>query len=168
MNWNEDLAGDCPELKQAIGHFKASMDAWSCAATDAALSRPRTVVKTASWPGWRLAAGWALGCVLATGCLAGALHQAIHRQEMARLAAQKAAQKAAGERVAAEQAAALPTGVPAEKKAPAAATVKALSGAQDADASDEALLASVDSDVSRGVPAAMEPLAQLMDDSGTQ
>ena len=33
---------------------------------------------------------------------------------------------------------------------------------------DEDLLATVDSDVSRGVPAAMEPLAQLMDDNGTQ
>jgi hypothetical protein len=32
---------------------------------------------------------------------------------------------------------------------------------------DESLLATVDSDVSRSVPAAMEPLAQLMDDNGT-
>jgi len=32
---------------------------------------------------------------------------------------------------------------------------------------DESLLANVDSDVSRSVPAAMEPLAQLMDDNGT-
>jgi hypothetical protein len=32
---------------------------------------------------------------------------------------------------------------------------------------DESLLANVDSDISRSVPAAMEPLAQLMDDNGT-
>jgi hypothetical protein len=32
---------------------------------------------------------------------------------------------------------------------------------------NEDLLASVDSDVSRQVPAAMEPLAQMMVDSGT-
>jgi len=32
---------------------------------------------------------------------------------------------------------------------------------------DESLLANVDSDISRSVPTAMEPLAQLMDDDGT-
>jgi hypothetical protein len=32
---------------------------------------------------------------------------------------------------------------------------------------DESLLANVDTDVSRSVPAAMEPLAQLMEDDGT-
>ena len=39
---------------------------------------------------------------------------------------------------------------------------------EEAGAQDENLLASVDKDVSREVPAAMEPLAQLMDDNGTE
>ena len=38
---------------------------------------------------------------------------------------------------------------------------------QKAKEADESLLANVDNDISRSVPAAMEPLAQLMDDDGT-
>ncbi|MGA3129771.1 MAG: hypothetical protein ABSD59_03155 [Terracidiphilus sp.] len=163
MNWQQDLAGENPELEleveQALKHFKASMDAWS----DAALSRPRTVAKTAVRHGWRPAASWALGCLLAAGTLAGAVHQIVQRQEIARQAAQKAAQKAAEERAAAAQATAQP-----DKKAPAATTQKVSAAQDSASGEDEALLASVDSDVSREVPAAMEPLAQLMDDNGTQ
>jgi hypothetical protein len=107
------------------------------------------------------------------GSLAGAVHVVVHRQEMARIAAQKAAQKAAEERTAAAQVtaqptSAQPTSTQSGKKTPAA-TVRKVSAAQDsAQAQDEDLLASVDSDVSREVPAAMEPLAQLMDDNGTQ
>ncbi len=37
---------------------------------------------------------------------------------------------------------------------------------QMAQETDENLLANVDTDISRSVPAAMEPLAQLMDDDG--
>jgi len=91
---------------------------------------------------------WALGCVLAAGSLTGGLYERHHRQELARIAAANAAaQKAAQERLAAEQLPAQPT--------------------------DEDLLATVDSDISRAVPAAMEPLAQMMDekaadDSGAQ
>jgi hypothetical protein len=155
MNWREDMAGESRELEQALDHFKASMDAWS----DAALRRPRTVTNVAVRHNWRPAAGWALGCLLAAGSVAGAVHQIVHRQEMA----QQAAQKAAAERAAAAREAALRAGTPAEKKAPAAATQDANAGAQ-----DEALLASVNRYVSRQVPAAMEPLAQLMDDNGTK
>jgi hypothetical protein len=171
MNWHEDLAGEDRELEEALKHFKASMDAWS----DAALSRPRTVAKTAVRHSWRPAASWALGCLLAAGTLAGAVH---HWQET-KLAAQKAAQNAAEERAAAAaRATAQPTNAQSisaqaisaqpDKKA-AAATSRKVGAAQDsASGQDEALLASVDKDVSREVPAAMEPLAQLMDDGGTQ
>ena len=159
MNWREDMAGESRELEQALDHFKASVDAWS----DAALRRPRTVTNVAVRHNWRPAASWALGCLLAAGSLAGAVHQIVHRQEMAQQAAQQAAQKAAAERAAAAREAALRASTPAEKKAPAAATQDANAGAQ-----DENLLASVDKDVSREVPAAMEPLAQLMDDNGTK
>jgi hypothetical protein len=147
MNFENKVAEeiDDPELAQALQHFKASVDAWS----GAVYSRPRTtVVRTVRFAAanWRLAASWTLGCVLAAGCLAGALYERHHRQEQARIAAvQTAAQKAAKERAAAEQAA-----------------------AANAVTRDQDLLATVDSDVSREVPAAMEPLAQLMDDDGTR
>jgi hypothetical protein len=169
MNWQQDLAGENPELEleveQALKHFKASMDAWS----DVALSRPRTLAKASVRHSWRPAASWALGCLLAAGTLAGAVH---HWQET-KLAAQKAAQNAAEERAAAARATAQPItaqsiGAQPDNKAPAA-TTRELSAAQhSASGQDEALLASVDKDVSREVPAAMEPLAQLMDDGGTQ
>ena len=129
MNWREDMAGESRELEQALDHFKASMDAWS----DAALRRPRTVTNVAVRHNWRPAAGWALGCLLAAGSVAGAVHQIVHRQEMARMAAEQRAaeqQRQVREQQAREQ--------------------------------DEDLLAKVDSDVSREVPSAMEPLAQLM------
>ncbi len=43
-----------------------------------------------------------------------------------------------------------------------------LAAQQKASESDENLLANVDTDIARSVPDAMEPLAQLMDDDGTQ
>jgi hypothetical protein len=57
-----------------------------------------------------------------------------------------------------------------------AAAQKALQARQQAEQSasasavtkDQDLLATVDSDVSREVPAAMEPLAQLMDEDGAR
>jgi hypothetical protein len=155
MNWEQDMAGESRELEQALKHFKASMDAWS----DAAYSRPRTAAKLAVRHSWRMAASWALGCLLAAGSLAGAVHEIHHRQELARLAAQKTAQ----ERAAAGRAVALHASAQVEKTVPAVTIAKVTVSTQDED-----LLASVDSDVSREVPAAMEPLAQLMDDNGTQ
>jgi hypothetical protein len=157
MNWEQDLAGENREFAETIGNFKASMDAWS----DAALSRPRAVAASSLRPAtrWRLAASWALGCLLATGSLAGALHVMVHRQDLAKQAAQQAEQKAA---------AASPQAAPAtstqESKDPSSASTPK----PEAESQDAALLATVDSDVSRQVPAAMEPLAQLMDDDSTQ
>ena len=146
MSLRGKLAGeiDDPTVAGALENFKASVDAWS----EAAYSRPRTVVRTA-WLAaarWRLAASWALACVLAAGSLAGALYERHHQQELARIAAVKAAEQKAAQVHAA-----------AEKAAPAANVTK----------DDEDLLATVDSDVSRQVPAAMEPLAQMMDSNGT-
>jgi hypothetical protein len=108
--------------------------------SEAAMSRPRTV-KTVRHS-WRLATAWALGCVLAAASLSGGLYERHHRQDLARIAA---AQKA--------------------QQQDADATRHAATGAI---AEDQDLLATVDSDISREVPAAMEPLAQLMDDNGTK
>ena len=148
------LAEECedPLVAGALKHFKASVDAWS----DAAYSQPRTVVRTARHT-WRLAASWALGCLLAAGSLAGTLYERDVRQESARIAAIKAAeQKAAMERKAAEQ----PVASTTDTSQPPVAAKNAAT--EDAD-----LLATVDSDVSRQVPAAMEPLAQMMESNGT-
>jgi hypothetical protein len=127
-----ELAGD-PVLDQALRNFRSSVHAWS----GAAYSQPRTTapVRRVSW---RLAAGWALGCVLAAGSVGGGLYERHHRQELAKIAAAEAArqQKLAAEQRVREE--------------------------------DEDLLAKVDKDVSRQVPSAMEPLAQLMNDDGVQ
>jgi len=101
--------------------------------SEAAYSRPRTAASVVRHRSWRLAASCALGCALAAGSVTGVVHERHHRQEMARVAA--AAQAAEHERqIAAER----------------------------ARMEDEDLLATVDSDVSREVPSALEPLAQLM------
>lgn len=84
---------------------------------------------------WRLALGWALGSVLAVGSVAGGVFERHHRQELARIAAAQAARD--------------------QKHAAPDRTLD----------TDENLLAKVDSDVSRDVPSAMEPLAQMMSGS---
>jgi len=104
-----------------------SVHAWS----DAEFGKPRTAAKIVRHGGWRLAAGWALGCVLVAGAAGGGVFEHHHQQEMAKAAAARAVQQ---QRLAAEQRA----------------------------REEEDLLAKVDSDVSREVPSAMEPLAQLM------
>lgn len=153
MNFGHKLAGEIedPVMAGALKNFKASVDAWS----EAAYSRPRTAENTARHS-WRLAASWALGCVLVVGSLAGGLYEQHHRQELARIAAQKAAQKAAQERAAAKQ----PAPVIVTKQQPTAVAKT--------NAENEDLLATVDSDVSRVVPAAMDPLAQLMNENGNE
>jgi hypothetical protein len=165
MNWREDLAGESPEkdfeLEQALQHFKASIDAWS----NAALSRPRMMTKAPVRQNWRPAAIWALGCLLAAASLTGAAYKMLHRQEMTKQAAQRSTEKPA----AAARSIAQPTNALPEKKAPAATVRKLSTGAQDnAGGQDENLLASVNKDVSQQIPAAMEPLAQLMDSNGAQ
>ncbi|MGA2569743.1 MAG: hypothetical protein ABSF23_04425 [Terracidiphilus sp.] len=150
------LAGEVedPVVAEALKNFKASVDAWS----EAAYSRPRAAVYTLRHT-WRLATGWALGLVIAAGSLAGWMAERHHRQEPARIAAGKAAQKVAQQQVVAQLPAAAVAPVPAATQQSNASTVTA---------EDEDLLASVDSDVSREVPAAMEPLAQLIDSNGAK
>jgi len=161
MNFHDKLAGDTddPVLREALKNFKASVDAWS----EAAYSRPRTVKGNVRRSAWRLAAGWALGCVLAAGSVSAGLYARHHQQEMARIAAAKtAAQKAAEEQAAAQRRAAAAREVQPERAA-AVGSNSAMSGSN----TDDELLATVASDVSQQVPSAMEPLAQLMDENRT-
>lgn len=121
-------------LEQALKNFRSSVHAWSEATYGQA--RPVAVVRHTSW---RLAASWALGCVLAAGSVTGGVYERHHRQELAKIAA--AAEAARQQKLVAEQ---------------------------HARTNDEDLLAKVDSDVSREVPSAMEPLAQMMAEDGAE
>jgi hypothetical protein len=128
-----DHAGDAV-LEEALNNFRQSMHAWS----EATYSRPRHVMRIEAHRGWKLAAGWALGCVLAVGSLSAGLYQHHHQWALAQA---KAAQQVHEQQLAAQERARL---------------------------ADEDLLATVDSDIARTVPAAMEPLAQMMDEGESQ
>jgi hypothetical protein len=118
------------ELQEALTNFRLSVHAWS----DAAFSHSRTAAAAvAPRQVWRLAAGWALGCVLVVGGASAGVWQ--HHQREMRIAAARVAEQ---QRLVAQQ------------------------RERQARQEDEDLLAKVDSDVSREVPVAMEPLAQLM------
>jgi hypothetical protein len=139
----EDFEAMDPELNKALGEFRLSVHAWS----EAAYSRPRTAVAPGRRRIWRLAAGWALGGVLlAGGVSAGMWEHHQHQQEM-RIAAVRAAEQ---QRLAAQQ-----------REQQARQEKEDLLAKEDVLAKED-LLARVDNDVSREVPAAMEPLGQLM------
>ena len=87
---------------------------------------------------WRLATGWALGCALAIGGVSGGWFEHRQHQEMARAAAARSAEQ------------------------------QRLAALERSRHEEEDLLAKVDSDISREVPSAMEPLAQLMAGDETQ
>ena len=75
-------------LEQTLKDFRASVHSWS----EAEFSRPHTVVPV-YWTSWRIAAGWALGCVLAMGSVAGGLYERHYVNEEAKIAAAAAAQQ---------------------------------------------------------------------------
>jgi hypothetical protein len=128
-------------LEQTLKNFRMSVVAWS----DAAYSRPRTVTQTVRRRSWRLVAGGALGCALLAGGVAGVGYERHQRQEAARIAAARVVEQ---QRLVREQ--------------------QNLLREEQAKAEDEDLLSKVDSDVSREVPSAMEPLAQLMAENERQ
>jgi hypothetical protein len=137
MKRNDEFAGQTnrpseldeldPKLREALGHFKASVHAWS----DETMSRPRKAHEIAVRRTWRLAVGWALGCVLVGGAVSTGVYERHQKQELARIAVVREAEHQ--RQLAAERA-----------------------------KEEEDLLAKVDSDLSRDVPSAMEPLASLM------
>jgi hypothetical protein len=95
-------------------------------------------VKVVHLTSWRTAAGWALGCVLGVGSIGGGLYERHHQQELAKVAAAEAARQ------------------------------QKIAEMQQTGKDDEDLLAKVDNDLSRQVPRAMEPLAQLMAEDEAQ
>jgi uncharacterized protein HemX len=129
-----NVAEEPGELDEALTNFRLSIHAWS----EASFSRQRTAnAPVAPRKVWRLAVGWALGCVLVAGGASAGIWQ--HQQrELRNAAARVAEQQHLHEQLVIQQ--------------------RSLQARQE----DEDLLAKVDSDVSREVPVAMEPLAQLM------
>jgi hypothetical protein len=125
------------ELEKALTNFKSCVHAWS----EAAYSRPRTPAQEIRHRSRRLAAGWALGCVLVAGSVSGGLFERHHKMVLAEITAQQRAVEQ--QRQLREQQA-------------------------KATESDEVLLAGVDSDVSQQVPSAMEPLATPLADDETK
>ena len=136
-----DIEALDPVLKQALGEFKSSVRAWS----DAVYSRPRAtrefVVRKR-----KIAAGWSFAAVLLAGALPGGLY---HRHQQDEIAARLAAQRAV------------------EQQRQADERQRALDAQRD-EQKDEEILASVDKDLSREVPTAMESLAQLGDEGESQ
>lgn len=104
----------------------------------AAYNRPRSAVEIRSRHSWRFAVGWALGCVLVSGGVGGGLYERHHLRVVAQIGAE---QEARQQQVKVQEHVA---------------------------GGDEDLLAAVDKDISRTVPAAMEPLAQLMESDADQ
>jgi hypothetical protein len=107
--------------------------------SDAMVSRPRTAQLTVAHRTWRLAAGWALASVLIAGAVTGELYERHEsRVQQARIAAERKAEE----------------------------QQRALQAQRAHEEQD--LLAKVDSDLSREVPSAFEPLASLMTDDATR
>jgi hypothetical protein len=155
------------QLGEALREFRLSVHAWTAQVqnaqpqevlgwNEAVIGQPQRLSAGSSRPRVRqLALGWAMGCVLvAAGLLAGIWE---HHRQLASLNAARVAEPhwmapvQQGKRI-------LEPGELAQNKL-----------AQDRLAQDkpvqeakEDLLARVDSDVSRQVPSAMEPLAELM------
>lgn len=123
-------------LEQALTEFRASVHAWS----DGVYGSPQSPRMTYRQRNWRLAAGWALGCVLVAGGVSGVVIQHERRQQAAQVAA--AQQFAIQQRQASER--------------------------ERAQQEDRNLMAKVDNSTSQEVPSAMEPLAQLMEEGQTQ
>ena len=76
------------QLDRALKNFRKSVHAWS----EAELSRPRVPTAAVLRRGWRLAAGWALGAVLAAGGVSGGMYD-LHLRKVAKMeAAQREAE----------------------------------------------------------------------------
>jgi len=148
MSWISRFTGrteDAPEIEELDPALKQALSEFKASVhawSDAEMGRTRTVRATVVRRTWRLVAGWSLAAMLLAGTASGGIYEYHQRQLQAQAAAIREAEH---QRQLAAQ--------------------KALEDAQQ----EEDMLASVDTDVSRETPSAMDPLVQLSeDDSGTQ
>lgn len=142
---NEKPAGELekletlePELREALGNFKVSVDAWS----EAMMSRPREA-KAPARTNWSAVTKWALGCVVFAGTVSGGVYQNFKQQEAAKMEAARIAEQ--------------------QRELAAARATK-----QDDLTANDDLMANVDSDIAREVPSALQPMASLMTDEDSQ
>jgi hypothetical protein len=77
-----------PELREALGNFKSSVDAWS----DAMMSRPREA-KSPARTNWSAVTKWALGCVVFAGTVSGGLYQNHQQLKAAKIEAARIAEQ---------------------------------------------------------------------------
>lgn len=142
MNWKWMRRAEEPvemePLEPALAQALDEFKSSVHAWSEAAYHRERTAQDIVMRRTWRMAAGWSLASLLLAGSLAGGLYERHHQQEIARVAAAQAAEHQ--RQLAAQR-------------------------AQEEAQQEDDLLAGVDSAVSREVPSAMEPLAQLTDES---
>jgi len=152
---NNSIEAAEAELEQELRSFRESVHAWS----QAEYGRSRSQAPATLHHTWRLAVSWALGCMLVLGGLSAGLYERHLQKELAK---NHAAQQGSQQQLAAQ---AQGAATPAENLTEAPSVQVAH---MDASASDATLLAAVDSDVSRQVPSALEPLAQLMENGSGQ
>ncbi|MGA8042448.1 MAG: hypothetical protein WCA37_06560 [Terracidiphilus sp.] len=127
-----------PELDPELSRTLADFKASVHAWSDTAYARPRAAHPALVHRTWRLAAGWAMASVLIAGAGSALIYEHHERVEQARIAA--AASVAEQQRQLAAQRA----------------------------HSEEDLMNKVNTDVSRDVPDAMQPLAALVSYDSTQ
>ena len=135
----EPVDGD--ELDPVLKQALGDFKAGVRAWSDAAYNRPRAAESAVLRRSWRLAAGWSLATLLLVGTVSGGFYER-HRAELQ----SRRAMERAGEQQ----------------------RQLAARHAQEINDQEEAALASMDGDVSREVPSAMEPLAQLPDETESQ
>ena len=142
MSWfnrfTQHGTGHDRELDPELARTLTDFKASVHAWSDTAYSRPRAAHPALIHRTWRLAAGWAMAGVLIAGAGSALIYEHHERVEQARIAA--AARVAEQQRQLAAQRA----------------------------HSEEDLMYKVDTDVSRDVPNAMEPLAALMSYDSTE
>ena len=81
----EDMERD---IREALGNFKASVDAWS----EGMMSRPREV-KTPARTNWGFVIKWALGCAVFAGTVSGGVFENYRQQEAAKIEAARIAEQ---------------------------------------------------------------------------
>ena len=84
----EELETLEPELREALGNFKLSVDAWS----EAMMSRPREA-KAPAATNWSTVTKWALGCVVFAGTVSGGVYQNHRQLEAAKVEAARIAEQ---------------------------------------------------------------------------
>jgi hypothetical protein len=77
-----------PELHEALGNFKLSVEAWS----EAMMSRPREA-KAPARTNWSAVTKWALGCAVFAGTVSGGVYQNHRQQEAQRIEAARIAEQ---------------------------------------------------------------------------